>query len=138
MGNLNCINCVSQKSFNGEDSVEVKHERISKFRKQLCFRRRNRSCEEDEGSYFSTIKIFERQRSGSRKNKDFKEDREGSNSLCPACALRVTPTSEQNDGNRSVEMCCKIKSLLQPPFKPLSTPSEALLDTEIIIIKVHF
>ena len=140
MGNLNCIHCVGHKPVNGALNGEAKHDRASVMRKQLlCFssrRRKNNEEEEDEKrNYFSSIKIFNRREgSGIRGGKDFKDEQSDGYNSCPACASKVTPTSDQTDGNISN----KNKSLLQPPFKPLSTPSEALLDMEVIIIKVRY
>ena len=137
MGNLNCIeDHVGNKDVNGELNGEVKPNRDSIPCKQFGFRRRRKrsNTEEDERNYFSSIKIFDRQRSYNR-SKDSKESKEGQNS-CPLCTDKTVIYNEQETDGQEASANIRNKSLLQPPFKPLSTPGESLNDNEVILIKV--
>ena len=139
MGNLNCMHRIGHKHVNGEIRGEVKGNRDSSLlSKHLCFNRRRRHNEEDDKNYFSSIKIFDRQRSCNR-SKGSKEDNEGSNS-CPLCdADKDLTNNEQEDGDQEeINTSNRNRSLLQPPFKPLSTPGETLIDNEVILIKVCY
>ena len=138
MGNLNCIHRIGHKNVNGELPVEAKSNRDnSALRNKLCFSRRGRRNEDDDRNYFSSIKIFDRQRSCNR-SKGSKEDQEGNNS-CPLCSSdKAVTNNEQTVGDQEEEnTSIRNRSLLQPPFKPLSTPGESLIDNEVILIKVY-
>ena len=139
MGNLNCMHRIGHKHVNGEIPGDVKGNRDnSLLRNKLCFNRRRRNHQEDEKNYFSSIKIFDRQRSCNR-SKGSKEDQEGNNS-CPLCNNdKLLTSSEQEDGDQEeINTSNRNRSLLQPPFKSLSTPGETLFDNEVILIKVGY
>ena len=104
----------------------------------LCIKGDEKGNEENGRNYFSSFKIFDRQRS-SKSCKDSKEDREG-NSSCPLCKSdKAVTNGEQEDGDQDDEITSKRnQSLLQPPFKPLSTPGETLIENEVILLKVAF
>ena len=125
MGNLNCIHRMRQKSVTGE----LNH---------LCIKGDEKGNEENGRNYFSSFKIFDRQRS-SKSCKDSKEDREGNNS-CPLCKSdKAVTNGEQEDADQDDEITSKRnQSLLQPPFKPLSTPGETLIENEVILLKVSY
>lgn len=137
MGNLNCMHRIGHKHVNGEIPGEVKGNRDnSPVSKKLCFNRRRRANVEDDKNYFSSIKIFDRQRSCNR-SKDSKQSHEGNNS-CPLCNTdKLVTNNEHEDGDQEEKNTSnRNRSLLQPPFKPLSTPGETLIDNEVILIKV--
>ena len=138
MGNLNCMHCMGHKTVNSELNGEAKSNRTNPtLRKHFCFPSEEKENEENGRNYFSSFKIFDRQRSCNR-SKGSREDREGNNS-CPLCKSdKAMSSSEQEDGgDQEDELTSKRnQSLLQPPFKPLSTPGEALIDNEVILLKV--
>ena len=137
MGNLNCMHRMGHKIVNRELNGEAKaNQNNPTLRKHFCFSSEEKENEENGRNYFSSFKIFDRQRSCNR-SKDSREDREGNNS-CPLCKSdRAVSSSEQEDCDQDDELTSKRnQSLLQPPFKPLSTPGEALIDNEVILLKV--
>ena len=122
------------KQANGELNGEVKANRDNSVLRKVLRNRRNN--EETGRHYFSSIKIFDRQRSCNR-SKDSKEEREG-NSSCPLCNVdKPVENNEKNEEDEvEVSTSNRTRSLLQPPFKPLSTPGESLIENEVILIKV--
>ena len=136
MGNLNCIHCLGHKPASEDVNVDGKHDHDSAIRHSLCFRRRRRTSKEGDGNYLSSIEIFDR-RGRCSKKKDPKEDRERSNS-CAACSIKVTPNDGDNGGEGNSGLTGENRSLLRPPFKPLETPSGALLEVEVTLIKVIY
>ena len=123
MGNLNCIHRMGHKTVTGE----LNH---------LCLKSEEKGIDENGRNYFSSFKIFDRQRS-SKSCRDSKEDREGNNA-CPLCKSDKTVINgEQDDGDQDEDITSKrYQSLLQPPFKALSTPGDALIENEVILLKV--
>ena len=137
MGNLNCVRQFGQKDVNDDMNDEDKVIGESSLALKCCFSRRKRSSAQYEAPYFSSIRIFDRGKSCKR-SRDSKEEKESSN-ICPVCGDKNTITNgEQEELNKESDEIWKTKCLLQPPFKPLSTPGESLTDNEVILIKVCF
>ena len=137
MGNLNCVRHFGQKDVSDDMNDEDKVIGESSLALKCCFSRRKRSSAQYEAPYFSSIRIFDRGKSCKR-SRDSKEEKESSN-ICPVCGDKNTITNgEQEELNKESDGIWKTKCLLQPPFKPFSTPGESLTDNEVILIKVCF
>ena len=134
MGNLNCIYCLGDKPVSGDVNNEAKHNHGADKRNQLWIKRSRRTSKEGDANYFSSIKIFNTSKRSS-KSKESGDDWEGYSS-CAACSTTVTTNDRDNGGGGESVVSCEKRSLLRPPFKPLETPSGALLDLEVTLIKV--